>query len=65
MAGPAVFPATTVLTNVAGFSFPRDQVLPSPIVGGALSLAVLALVVLAFCRYAKVDSAEILVFDLL
>ncbi len=37
----AVFLATTVLTSVTGFFFPRDQLLPSHIVG-IISLIVLA-----------------------
>ena len=46
----AVFLATTVLTSVTGFFFPRDKILPSHIVG-ALSLVVLAIAILAFYRY--------------
>jgi hypothetical protein len=46
----AVFLATTVLTSVTGFFFPRDQVLPSHIVG-ALSLIVLVVAILALYRY--------------
>jgi len=46
----AVFLASTVLTSVTGFFFPRDHVLPSHIVG-ALSLVVLAIAALAFYRY--------------
>lgn len=42
----AVFLATTVLTSVTGFFFPRDQLLPSHVLG-ILSLAVLAVAVLA------------------
>ena len=41
-----LFLASTVLTSVTGFLFPRDQVLPSHIVG-ALSLVVLAIAALA------------------
>jgi hypothetical protein len=42
MAGwTAVFLGTTVLTSVTGFFFPRDQLLPSHIVG-IVSLVVLA-----------------------
>ena len=46
----AIFLATTVLTSVTGYFFPRDQVLPSHVVG-ALSLIVLAIAILAFYRY--------------
>ncbi|MEN3352881.1 MAG: hypothetical protein V7640_1039, partial [Betaproteobacteria bacterium] len=42
----AVFLATTVLTSLTGFFFPRDQILPSHIVG-LISLAVLAIAILA------------------
>jgi hypothetical protein len=42
----AVFLATTVLTSLTGFFFPRDQILPSHIVG-LISLAVLAIAVFA------------------
>ena len=45
-----LFLVTTILTSVTGYFFPRDQVLPSHIVG-ALSLAVLAIAVLAFYCY--------------
>jgi len=38
----AAFLATTILTNVTGFGFPSDRVLPSHIVGG-ISLVILAL----------------------
>ena len=46
----AIFLVTTILTSATGFFFPRDQVLPSHIVG-ALSLLVLAVAVLAFYGY--------------
>ena len=46
----ALFLATTVLTSATGFFFPRDQLLPSHIVG-ILSLAVLAVALLALYRY--------------
>ena len=46
----AVFLATTALTSLTGYGFPFDHLLPSHIVG-ALSLAVLALAVLA--RYGR------------
>jgi hypothetical protein len=46
----ALFLVTTVLTSVTGFFFPRDHVLPSHIVG-ALSLAVLAVAILAYYGY--------------
>ena len=46
----ALFLATTVLTSATGFFFPRDQLLPSHIVG-ILSLAVLAIALLALYRY--------------
>jgi hypothetical protein len=42
----ALFLATTVLTSVTGFPFPRDQVLPSHIVG-VISLVVLAIAIFA------------------
>jgi hypothetical protein len=44
------FLATTVLTSVTGFLFPRDQVLPSHIVGG-ISLVVLVVAILALYAY--------------
>lgn len=46
----ALFLATTVLTSVTGFFFPRDKILPSHIVG-ILSLAALALAI--FALYAR------------
>jgi hypothetical protein len=46
----AIFLATTVLTSVTGYFFPRDQILPSHIVG-ALSLVLLAVAIGAL--YAK------------
>jgi hypothetical protein len=46
----ALFLATTVLTNVTGFFFPRDHILPSHIVG-IISLVVLAIAILAFYVY--------------
>jgi len=42
----AVFLATTVLTSVTGYFFPRDTLLPSHIVG-ALSLVILAIAIAA------------------
>jgi hypothetical protein len=42
----ALFLATTVLTSVTGFFFPRDHLLPSHTVG-LISLAVLAVAILA------------------
>jgi hypothetical protein len=42
----AVFLATTVLTSVTGYFFPRDHILPSHIVG-AISLAMLAIAIYA------------------
>ena len=45
-----LFLATTVLTSVTGFFFPRDRILPSHIVGG-LSLVVLLVVILALYAY--------------
>jgi hypothetical protein len=42
----ALFLATTVLTSVTGFFFPRDQLLPSHIVG-VISLVALAVAILA------------------
>ena len=46
----AIFLATTVLTSVTGYFFPRVGVLPSHVVG-AISLVVLALAVGALYRY--------------
>lgn len=46
----AAFLATTALTSVTGFFFPRSQILPSHIVG-ALSLVALAVAALACHRY--------------
>ena len=46
----ALFLATTILTSVTGFLFPFEQLLPSHIIG-AISLAVLAVAVLAFYWY--------------
>jgi hypothetical protein len=43
----AVFLATTVLTSVTGFMFPFSRLLPSHVVG-AISLAVLAVALIAF-----------------
>ena len=45
-----VFLLTTILTSVTGYFFPVDKILPSHIVG-AISLAVLAVAVLALYRY--------------
>jgi hypothetical protein len=42
----ALFLATTVLTSATGFPFPRDQILPSHIVG-IISLVVLAVAIFA------------------
>jgi len=42
----ALFLATTVLTSVTGFPFPRDHILPSHIVG-VISLVVLAMAIFA------------------
>jgi hypothetical protein len=42
----ALFLATTVLTSVTGFPFPRDHILPSHIVG-IISLLVLAITIFA------------------
>jgi hypothetical protein len=42
----ALFLATTVLTSVTGFPFPRDHILPSHIVG-IISLVVLAIAIFA------------------
>lgn len=42
----ALFLATTVLTSVTGFFFPRDHILPSHIVG-VISLVVLAIAIFA------------------
>jgi len=42
----AVFLATTVLTSVTGYFFPRDHILPSHVFG------VISLIVLAVCLYA-------------
>jgi hypothetical protein len=46
----AFFLATTVLTSVTGFPFPRDHILPSHIVG-VISLVVLAITI--FALYAR------------
>src|SRR5262245_61769604 len=46
----ALFLATTVLTSVTGYVFPRDQILPAHIVG-ALSLIVLAVALAALYGY--------------
>lgn len=46
----AVFLATTVLTCVTGFFFPRDHLLPSHIVG-IISLVVLAVAIVALYVY--------------
>jgi len=46
----AIFLATTVLTSITGFLFPRDQVLPSQIVG-AVSLLVLIIAIAALYGY--------------
>jgi hypothetical protein len=46
----ALFLATTVLTSVTGFFFPRDHLLPSHIVG-IISLVVLAVAILALYVY--------------
>jgi len=45
----ALFFATTVLTSVTGFFFPRDHILPAHIVG-VLSLIALAIALFAFYR---------------
>ena len=42
----AIFLITTVLTSVTGFFFPRDQILPSHVVG-VISLVVLAIALVA------------------
>lgn len=46
----ALFLATTVLTSVTGYFFPRDHILPSHIVG-AISLVALALAIVGFYAY--------------
>ena len=46
----ALFLATTVLTSVTGFFFPREHLLPSHIVG-IISLGVLAVAILALYLY--------------
>ena len=46
----ALFLASTVLTSVSGFFFPRDHLLPSHIVG-IISLVVLAAAILALYAY--------------
>ena len=46
----ALFLATTVLTSVTGFFFPRDHLLPSHIVG-IISLVVLVVAILACYAY--------------
>jgi len=45
-----MFLAATVATNVTGFGFPVDRVLPSHIVGG---LSLIALAVAIYARYAQ------------
>lgn len=45
-----LFLATTVLTSVTGFFFPRDRILPSHIVG-AISLVVLTVAIVALYAY--------------
>jgi len=45
----AVFLATTVLTSVTGFQFPRDHLMPSHVVG-IISLVLLAIALLALYR---------------
>jgi hypothetical protein len=45
-----IFLATTVLTSITGFFFPRDHLLPSHVVG-ALSLLVLGVSILALYVY--------------
>jgi hypothetical protein len=44
----AIFLVTTVLTNVTGFLFPVEHILPSHVVG-AISLVVLAVAILGRC----------------
>ncbi len=44
-----LFLATTILTSVTGYFFPVDKILPSHVVG-AISLAVLAIAVIALYR---------------
>src|SRR5207245_1218259 len=46
----ALFLATTTLTSVSGFFFPRDHLLPSHVVG-MISLAVLAAAIVALYAY--------------
>jgi hypothetical protein len=46
----ALFLVATVLTSLTGFFFPRDQILPSHIVG-VISLVVLAVAILALYVY--------------
>jgi hypothetical protein len=46
----AIFLATTVLTSLSGFLFPRDHLLPSQIVG-IISLVVLGIAILALYVY--------------
>jgi hypothetical protein len=46
----AIFLATTVLTDVTGYFFPREHILPSHIVG-ALSLVLLAFAIAALYAY--------------
>lgn len=50
-----LFLATTVLTSVTGFFFPRDHLLPSHIVG-ILSLVVLAVAILSLYVYSLAGS---------
>jgi K+-transporting ATPase A subunit len=51
----ALFLATTILTSVTGYFFPRDQVLPSHIVG-AISLVILAIALIALYGYRLRDA---------
>ena len=46
----SLFLATTILTSVTGYFFPRDHILPSHVVG-AISLVLLALAALALYGY--------------
>jgi hypothetical protein len=50
-----VFLLTTILTSLTGYFFPVDKVLPSHIVG-AISLAVLAVALVALYRYSAAGS---------
>jgi hypothetical protein len=55
----AIFLATTALTSITGFPFPRDHVLPSHIVG-AVSLLVLIIAIVAL----RLSASALVALDL-